>query len=200
MRNTPWIGAVESPGPGHNGAHSRSAASRSGPALPKNHSPAPSPTAMVEEYRRLTGGEPDRAAVHTGHPQFHCGTPPPAAEPRMRTSISTTADQPLPLARVHRDFHGCFQSFPGRRHPHAAGVRRAVRRRPQRLVSRPLADNATAPIVKSDHLRPPLVGRQLSVPRGRLYPRAHPARPSLRHLYQPHCQPLWSDTGSFTVP
>ena len=36
---------------------------------------------------------PERTAAHTGQPQFHCGEPPPAAEPstRSHTPISLSA-------------------------------------------------------------------------------------------------------------
>jgi hypothetical protein len=42
---------------------------------------------MDDERRLITGREADRTATQIGHPQFHCGTPPPAAEPRMRIRI-----------------------------------------------------------------------------------------------------------------
>src|SRR5229473_2493318 len=37
------------------------------------------------------GREPSRAARQFGQPQFHCGKPPPAAEPRTRTHTALVA-------------------------------------------------------------------------------------------------------------
>ncbi|MGW4487320.1 hypothetical protein ACWEOE_26170, partial [Amycolatopsis sp. NPDC004368] len=34
------------------------------------------------------GSAPDRTAAQTGQPQFHCGEPPPAAEPSTRSHIA----------------------------------------------------------------------------------------------------------------
>ena len=56
---------------------------RSGDALPRNHGPR-SPRIAIEDCVRGTA-PPERAASHVGQRQFHCGKPPPAAEPRIRT-------------------------------------------------------------------------------------------------------------------
>src|SRR5712691_8304886 len=37
------------------------------------------------------GREPSRTARQFGHPQFHCGKPPPAAEPKTRTHMTLAA-------------------------------------------------------------------------------------------------------------
>src|SRR3954447_21906141 len=39
----------------------------------------------IEAWVLLSSGFSLRAFLQTGHPQFHCGTPPPAAAPRTTT-------------------------------------------------------------------------------------------------------------------
>ena len=48
----------------------------------------PPPAVGADRDRRLGargGPAPERTAAHTGQPQFHCGEPPPAAEPSTRS-------------------------------------------------------------------------------------------------------------------
>jgi hypothetical protein len=56
--------------------------------LIRNHD-RPSALTATDDWVRATPA-PERTAAHTGQPQFHCGEPPPAAEPstRSHTSIS----------------------------------------------------------------------------------------------------------------
>ncbi|MEU5703071.1 hypothetical protein [Streptomyces aurantiacus] len=42
---------------------------------------------MEDWVRGRQGREPSRTARHPGQPQFHCGNPPPAAEPSTRSHI-----------------------------------------------------------------------------------------------------------------
>ena len=46
---------------------------------------APSALTAIEAWVLRSSGFSLRAFRHTGHPQFHCGTPPPAAAPRTTT-------------------------------------------------------------------------------------------------------------------
>src|SRR5438128_5334814 len=46
---------------------------------------APSALTAIEAWVLRSSGCSVRAIRHTGHPQFHCGTPPPAAAPRTTT-------------------------------------------------------------------------------------------------------------------
>ena len=55
----------------------------SGEALIRNHRRRSTLTATDDWVRG--GAAPERTAAHTGQPQFHCGEPPPAAEPRTRS-------------------------------------------------------------------------------------------------------------------
>jgi hypothetical protein len=57
----------------------------SGEALNRNHCFRSALTAIDDWERATQGREPVRTARHGGHPQFHCGNPPPAADPSTRT-------------------------------------------------------------------------------------------------------------------
>src|SRR5215204_7359329 len=46
---------------------------------------APSALTAIEAWVLRSSGRSLRAFRHTGHPQFHCGIPPPAAAPRTTT-------------------------------------------------------------------------------------------------------------------
>src|SRR6202161_1226439 len=46
---------------------------------------SPSPLTAIEAWVLLSSGCSPRAFRHTSQPQFHCGTPPPAAAPRTTT-------------------------------------------------------------------------------------------------------------------
>ena len=59
----------------------------SGEALSRNQSRRPALTATDDWLRGRQGRAPVRTAWHGGQVQFHCGKPPPAAEPRTRTRI-----------------------------------------------------------------------------------------------------------------
>ena len=56
---------------------------RSGEALARNHGPS-APRIASDDCVRGRAAVPVRAASHVGQRQFHCGKPPPAAEPRIR--------------------------------------------------------------------------------------------------------------------
>ena len=56
----------------------------SGEALTRNHGPS-SPRIASDDCMRGRARTPSRAASHVPQWQFHCGNPPPAAEPRTRT-------------------------------------------------------------------------------------------------------------------
>src|SRR5262245_9627108 len=60
----------------------------SGETFSKNHAPPSALTATDDCVRGRTSGEPARTAAQLKQRQFHCGTPPPAAEPRMRICIA----------------------------------------------------------------------------------------------------------------
>src|SRR6201996_2008520 len=68
-------------------------ARRSGDALMSTHCSPFADTAMLAWLRGLTRGSPAQAKLQTGQRQFHCGNPPPAAEPR------TTAIKLIQLKR-----------------------------------------------------------------------------------------------------
>ena len=57
---------------------------RSGEALIRNQC-SPSALIAIDAWVLWSSGCSLRAARQTGHPQFHCGTPPPAAAPRTTT-------------------------------------------------------------------------------------------------------------------
>ena len=64
----------------------------SGEALNRNHCARSKLTAIDDWERGTQGREPVRTARHGGQVQFHCGNPPPAADPNTRTH---TTDQSL---------------------------------------------------------------------------------------------------------
>src|SRR6266700_1823683 len=59
----------------------RSCSGRSGDALTSTQSSPFAETARLACVRGRARGSPAQASWHTGHRQFHCGKPPPAAEP-----------------------------------------------------------------------------------------------------------------------
>src|SRR3954470_12105441 len=65
-----------------------SCAATSGEALSRNHRRPSALTATDDWVRARAGRDPSRTARHGGQAQFHCGNPPPAAEPRIRTCIA----------------------------------------------------------------------------------------------------------------
>src|SRR4051794_24330149 len=55
------------------------------------------------------GPAPERTATHTGQPQFHCGEPPPAAEPNTRSNTLVTpvpTEEPPPDGVGFSDMRG----------------------------------------------------------------------------------------------
>ncbi len=87
VSSTAATGAARTPRSPSSGSSS-SCWRRSGDALARNHGPR-APRTAIEDCVRGTAA-PERAASHVGQRQFHCGKPPPAAEPRIRTR---TADR-----------------------------------------------------------------------------------------------------------
>jgi len=103
---------------GHSTGCAASCARRSGDAF-RRIQRAPSALTATDDCNEPTPRS--RAARQLGQPQFHCGTPPPAAEPRMITRIETSklkrgrVRHPAPLqqlcqpgsgvAGVSADFH-----------------------------------------------------------------------------------------------
>ena len=59
----------------------------SGEALSRNQRRSSGLTATDDWVRGRAGREPSRTARHGGQVQFHCGNPPPAAEPSTRTHM-----------------------------------------------------------------------------------------------------------------
>ena len=59
----------------------------SGEALSRNQRRWSALTATDDWVRGRAGREPSRTARHGGQVQFHCGNPPPAAEPSTRTHM-----------------------------------------------------------------------------------------------------------------
>src|SRR5262245_25005768 len=68
----------------------------SGETFSRNHARPSALTATEDWVRGRTSGEPSRAAAQLGQRQFHCGTPPPAAEPRMRTCMAPSHEPDAP--------------------------------------------------------------------------------------------------------
>src|SRR3712207_9089699 len=60
----------------------------SGEALSRTHRRRSALTAIDDWVRGRAGRDPSRTARHGGQAQFHCGYPPPAAEPSTRTHMS----------------------------------------------------------------------------------------------------------------
>nr|GLK33758.1 hypothetical protein GCM10017611_06010 [Rhodococcus wratislaviensis] len=71
----------------------------SGEALSRNHCCRSALTAIDDWERELQGRDPVRAARHGGHVQFHCGNPPPAADPSTRTHKPITPFAVSPTGR-----------------------------------------------------------------------------------------------------
>jgi hypothetical protein len=77
----------------------------SGEALNKNHCCRSVLTAIDDWERGTQGRVPVRTARHWGQVQFHCGNPPPAADPSTRThttdqsSTGSAAGRQAQLAR-----------------------------------------------------------------------------------------------------
>src|SRR5689334_13882327 len=59
----------------------------SGDALQTTQVPGVALTAIESWVRARIPGAPARTARQLGHPQFHCGTPPPAPDPSTRSRI-----------------------------------------------------------------------------------------------------------------
>src|SRR5262245_34341023 len=74
----------------------------SGDALMRAHVSPSALTATDSWVRAVAAIVPCRTPRQFGHPQFHCGNPPPAAEPNtlMNTLGSPKTSQPPGLARV----------------------------------------------------------------------------------------------------
>ena len=81
----------------------------SGEALNKTQC-SPSPLTVIDDcVRAVNSGEPQRTALQFGQLQFHCGKPPPAAEPKtlifkMRVSLLLFISRHKP-PNIHRS--GC---------------------------------------------------------------------------------------------
>jgi hypothetical protein len=76
----------------------------SGDAFTRNHGPSP-PRIAIDDCVRGRARAPARAASHVGQRQFHCGNPPPAAEPRIRTrTFGRSAAQPQATTGGHASF------------------------------------------------------------------------------------------------
>jgi hypothetical protein len=82
---------------------------KSGDALRSSQDSPSAPTATLDWVRAATRGSPAQASRHTGHRQFHCGNPPPAAEPRTRARRPCSASLFAAISDfgrlVARDFH-----------------------------------------------------------------------------------------------
>src|SRR3954447_26997935 len=91
---------------------------RSGEALTRNQC-SPSALTAIEAWVLLSSGCPFRAVRHTGHPQFHCGTPPPAAAPRTttRSMIRLLEIRTLGLSQRHDTEHYEIETPRGGRRP-----------------------------------------------------------------------------------
>src|SRR3954470_16672452 len=107
VSSTPATGGARTPSTG--AANASSCSRRSGEALTRNHGPS-APRIASDDWVRGTAPAPSRAASHTPQWQFHCGNPPPAAEPRTRTRTwpqaqaeATSRLRLLPMEQVRRD-------------------------------------------------------------------------------------------------
>src|SRR6266403_5112026 len=84
VRRIPWIGESRS-ARGCRGGNDSIWARISGEALSRNHA---SPSALTATHSWVRGSiwtDPSRAPRQFRQAQFHCGQPPPAAEPSTRT-------------------------------------------------------------------------------------------------------------------
>src|SRR5215216_2314829 len=86
VRSTPAIGGDRTPSTCP-GVSASSCWRASGEALTRNHGPW-APRIASDDCVRGRARTPARAASHVSQWQFHCGNPPPAAEPRTRTRTS----------------------------------------------------------------------------------------------------------------
>src|SRR3954471_3643483 len=100
VNSTPAIGMARTPSPG-SGASASSCWRRSGEALTNHHGPS-APRMASDDCVRGRARTPARAASHVPQRQFHCGNPPPAAEPRTRTRNGPDLAR-LPLVQVGSD-------------------------------------------------------------------------------------------------
>jgi hypothetical protein len=119
--------------PGVNAGKAATCEQRSGEALNRIQFLLSAETAIDDWVRRRLEFFEVRAARQLGQLQFHCGTPPPAAEPRTRTftgiknkasrfldlALSTNRRDPELLADVDvgSDFHGEADFFKFRLDP-----------------------------------------------------------------------------------
>src|SRR3954453_17553257 len=83
VSSTPATGAARTPS-SPSAPSASSCWRRSGEALARNHGPS-APRIASDDCVRGRAPSPRRAASHVGQRQFHCGNPPPAAEPSTRT-------------------------------------------------------------------------------------------------------------------
>src|SRR5215510_9291905 len=74
----------------------------SGDALSRNHDPPSALTATLSCVRATARAVPSRSPRQFAQPQFHCGNPPPAAEPRTRMRTIYPPRRDSPPAGVHR--------------------------------------------------------------------------------------------------
>ena len=81
------MGVLRVSSAGANSGLSRSCCRRSGEAFRRNHLPGAGETPTWACVRALPLNTPARSRLQFVHPQFHCGNPPPAAEPRTFTRI-----------------------------------------------------------------------------------------------------------------
>src|SRR5207249_7505993 len=84
VRTTARTGVAREPDGGQSGRWAASCVRRSGEAF-RRIQRSPSALTATDDCVRLR--LLCRASVQLRQPQFHCGTPPPAAEPRMMTRI-----------------------------------------------------------------------------------------------------------------
>src|SRR2546422_6995123 len=106
VRITAPRGVPRVPGEGHSTRCAASCVRRSGDALRRIQR---SPSALTTADDCVRPWPSVRAAAQFGQPQFHCGTPPPAAEPRMITRIEQRGRvrHPAPPSTVPAWFRRC---------------------------------------------------------------------------------------------
>src|SRR5919198_2001604 len=100
VSSPPAIGGARTPSPCC-GVSVSSCWRASGEALTRYHGPSP-PRIASDDWVRGRARTPARAASHVPQWQFHCGNPPPAAEPRTRTR-TWPGFKPLPVVQVGGD-------------------------------------------------------------------------------------------------
>src|SRR6266849_9916023 len=121
VNRIPWIGLCRGPR-GCRGVKPSICWRISGEAFRRNHAAPSAETATDSCVRGLALMLPSRAPRQLGHPQFHCGKPPPAAEPKTRTRKSGLHETRQPCFGLSGPKQGLLSEFRVQRRLDAVAV------------------------------------------------------------------------------